>query len=282
MADERWKQCKHHHDGCACREHAWAEQVERLTDELAAAQTARQDLLGSTYCVSCGAKFEEDKPDTKGRVIAHVMTCPKHPMRVIEAQRDAALTAVTQLKFELDVEKSNYECLKGEFNRAVALAQEHCPKPVLGQAWLTDGIPLLAERAKRAEAEVARLKGETHCAYCGESFPIDVSCEQIGNHIQVCPKHPMRVVEHQLEEMRVAKVWMEQKAAKFRDQCDAERKRASELGAEVERLREAIKTAHADGASALVASFENTDPKARVCELEAEVARLKKERGNED
>lgn len=133
----------------------------------------------------------------------------------------------------------------------------------------------LIHRAEVAEAEVARLKGETHCAYCGESFPLDVSCEEIGNHIQVCPKHPMRVVEHQLEEMRVAKVWMEQKAAKFRDQCDAERKRASELGAEVERLREAIKTAHADGASALVASFENTDSKARVCELEAEVARLK-------
>jgi hypothetical protein len=130
MIDERWKECKHHHDGCACREHAWAEQVARL-------------------------------------------------------------------KFELDVEKSNYECIKGEFNRAVALAQEHCPKPVLGQAWLTDGIPLLAERAKRAEAEVARLKGETYCAYCGERFPLDApdSCEQIGNHIQVCPKHPMRAVE---------------------------------------------------------------------------------------
>jgi hypothetical protein len=159
MADERWKECKHHYDGCACREHAWAEQVARLTAELAAAQTARQDLFGSTYCVSCGAKFEEDKPDTKGRVIAHVMTCSKHPMRVIEAQRDAALTAVTQLKSELDVEKSNYECLKGEWNRAVALAQEHCPKPVLGQAWLTDGIPLLAERAKRAESKTEEQKG---------------------------------------------------------------------------------------------------------------------------
>jgi hypothetical protein len=66
---------------------------------------------------------------------------------------------VERLKFELDVEKSNYECLKGEFNRAVALAQEHCPKPVLGQAWLTDGIPLLAERAKRAESKAEEQKG---------------------------------------------------------------------------------------------------------------------------
>lgn len=113
---------------------------------------------------------------------------------------------LTDRVMQVIAERDEYRTRLGEAHTrllAVALAQEHCPKPVLGQAWLTDGIPLLAERAKRAEAEVARL-------------------------------------------------------------------------------REAIKTAHADGASALVASFENTDPKARVCELEAEVARLKKERGNED
>jgi hypothetical protein len=326
MADERWKECKHHHDGCACREHAWEEQVARL-------------------------------------------------------------------KFELDVEKSNYECLKGEWNRAVALAQEHCPKPGLGQAWLTDGIPLLAERAKRAEVEVerlkeelqaekqsamesigawqvtagewgakchhlkaeveriksnsterdallarvaeleeigyqrseyhpcahgvtcnevdrltsriaeldteiARLKGETYCAYCGERFPLDApdSCEQIGNHIQVCPKHPMRAVEQQLEEMRVAKGWMEQKAVMFRDQCDAERKRASELGAELERLRiehsewhtmiteqfmrmsRALETVRERLPSGEPARDDATEVEALV----AEVARLKKEHGNGD
>jgi hypothetical protein len=62
--------------------------IAELEDQLADANAARQDMYGSTYCVACGAKFEEDKPDTKGRVIAHVMTCAKHPMRAVEAQRD--------------------------------------------------------------------------------------------------------------------------------------------------------------------------------------------------
>jgi hypothetical protein len=128
-----------------------------------------------------------------------------------------------------------------------------------------------------AEAEVARLKGETYCAYCGDRFPLDApdSCEQIGNHIQVCPKHPMRVVEEKYEEVRATMRRMDVSAVESRTERNSLRVRVAELGAEVERLREEIKTAHADGASALVASFENTDPKARVCELEAEVDRLK-------
>jgi hypothetical protein len=55
------------------------------------------------------------------------------------------------------------------------------------------------------------------------------------------------------------------------------REEVTALEAEIERLKEAAKTAQADGAAALVASFENVDPRARVCELEAEVARLKEE-----
>jgi hypothetical protein len=74
--------------------------IAELEDQLAVANAARQDMYGSTYCVACGAKFEEDKPDTKGRVIAHVMTCAKHPMRAVEAQRDAALAEMARLKAE--------------------------------------------------------------------------------------------------------------------------------------------------------------------------------------
>lgn len=53
------------------------------------------------------------------------------------------------------------------------------------------------------------------------------------------------------------------------------RRSAEAYEKEAIRLKETIKTAQADGAAALVASFENVDPKARICELEAEVARLK-------
>lgn len=30
MTDERWKECKHHHNACACRTHAWEEKLEDL------------------------------------------------------------------------------------------------------------------------------------------------------------------------------------------------------------------------------------------------------------
>jgi len=66
-----------------------------------------------------------------------------------------------RLQGKLDAEKAYYACLQGEFNRAVALAQEHCPKPELGQSWLMAGIPLLAQRAAALEAEVERLKAHT-------------------------------------------------------------------------------------------------------------------------
>jgi hypothetical protein len=48
--------------------------------------------------------------------------------------------------------------------------------------------------------EIAKLKGETYCAYCGELFPLDApdSSELISNHIKACPQHPMRAVEFEL------------------------------------------------------------------------------------
>jgi cell division septum initiation protein DivIVA len=63
----------------------------------------------------------------------------------------------------------------------------------------------------------------------------------------------------------------EERESAFRRYCVS----AEAYEKEAIRLKETIKTAHADGASALIASFENVDPKARICELEAEVARLK-------
>ena len=66
---------------------------------------------------------------------------------------------VATLKAELELVKSNYEYLKGDWNNACELAKEHCPCP-LGTSHITDGIPRLAERARRLEAEVERLKAD--------------------------------------------------------------------------------------------------------------------------
>ena len=58
--------------------------------------------------------------------------------------------------------------------------------------------------AEALVAEVARLKGETYCAYCGERFPLDApdATTQIGAHIGTCPKHPMRAVEAERDALK--------------------------------------------------------------------------------
>jgi hypothetical protein len=87
-----------------------------------------------------------------------------------ERDKNIAALQIERLQGALDAEKAYYACLQGEFNRAVALAQEHCPKPELGQSWLMAGIPLLAQRAAALEVEVERLKGQLNLQECDTIF----------------------------------------------------------------------------------------------------------------
>ncbi len=42
----------------------------------------------------------------------------------------------------------------------------------------------------------------THCAYCGEEFPLDnVTADQVGEHIDKCPKHPIAALKKQIAEL---------------------------------------------------------------------------------
>lgn len=66
---------------------------------------------------------------------------------------------VAELTAERDRARADFDHLKAEWNRACAVAQQHCPTP-LGKSMLFDGIPALAQRAKELEAEVEWLKGE--------------------------------------------------------------------------------------------------------------------------
>jgi FtsZ-binding cell division protein ZapB len=60
------------------------------------------------------------------------------------------------------------------------------------------------------EAEVERLKAATYCAYCGERFELDDENASIGAHIKMCPKHPMRAVEAEVERLKAeAEGWEE-------------------------------------------------------------------------
>jgi hypothetical protein len=52
--------------------------------------------------------------------------------------------------------------------------------------------------------ENKRLHRQTYCAYCGETFELEKEgcTDLIGAHIQMCPWHPMRVVEQERDAAR--------------------------------------------------------------------------------
>ena len=60
-------------------------------------------------------------------------------------------------------------------------------------------------------------------------------------------------------------------ASRTFDKLRAQEARVAELEAEVERLKAEIKTAHADGADAIIASFAHTDLRKRICQLERRI-----------
>lgn len=60
---------------------------------------------------------------------------------------------------------------------------------------------LYNKESLRSENE--RLKSATHCAYCGEEFPLDtVTADQVDEHIHRCPKHPIAVYRAEIESLR--------------------------------------------------------------------------------
>jgi len=61
--------------------------VDRYGMGLLDAIDALKKEMDLTYCAYCGESFPMDDDATK--VSAHIATCPKHPMRDVEAERDA-------------------------------------------------------------------------------------------------------------------------------------------------------------------------------------------------
>ena len=99
--------------------------------KLAEAERRLAEGTAFTYCAYCGMKFAADGEHATDDVSQHICTCHKHPMRQVEAQRDAE-------KARADANKDAwYKC---------------------------------ADRANAAEREVERLRGEVDKAYARAPF----------------------------------------------------------------------------------------------------------------
>jgi hypothetical protein len=86
-------------------------EVERLTKMLEVCsvthshnvelKTEVERLKIETYCGDRGCGFRLDAPDATTQIGAHIGTCSKHPMRVVEAERDDLKREVAQLHAEI-------------------------------------------------------------------------------------------------------------------------------------------------------------------------------------
>jgi len=60
-----------------------------------------KELERSTYCLYCGEYFPLDEGDIKDVVHLHILTCDKHPMRVVEADRKQLQSQNARLEDDL-------------------------------------------------------------------------------------------------------------------------------------------------------------------------------------
>jgi hypothetical protein len=76
-------------------------EAKRMLAEIVAERDEYRTRCLSTYCAFCGEHFPADE-DTQGEktdaVQVHIRTCPKHPMREVEAERDRLRDRVEYLE----------------------------------------------------------------------------------------------------------------------------------------------------------------------------------------
>ena len=107
---------EHHGANMPCRE---------LERELNQAIEERDELkreFGFTYCTYCGRMFEIDKPDAADAIGEHIRTCKKHPMRLVERERDenkAGWDNASLVALRLERERNEArECLREAVSHA--------------------------------------------------------------------------------------------------------------------------------------------------------------------
>lgn len=74
------------------------DETERLRMAVERLEAEVERLKGETYCAYCGERFPLDAPDATERIGRHIEACPRHPMRAVEAERDAARAEIERLK----------------------------------------------------------------------------------------------------------------------------------------------------------------------------------------
>lgn len=87
----------------------WPCDARRLVEALREAREWVQRMVRETQELRCAFCGETYPPDTAAwndvQLVAHIEVCPKHPMREVEAERDAARAELEQLAARFGEEK---------------------------------------------------------------------------------------------------------------------------------------------------------------------------------
>lgn len=138
-----------------CGDPANINKSSKLTIEaLLAERDLYRELVNNTSIHLAELKAEVERLTAKAQMDGEIALSKSVIDEVITDEK------IEKLEAEVARVKSNYEYLSRDWSAACELVKEHCPCPI-GTNHITVGIPLLAERARRAEAEVEQLKAHT-------------------------------------------------------------------------------------------------------------------------
>jgi hypothetical protein len=121
------------------------EENARLRERVATLEAAPR--AGVPYCAYCGwAGAWDSRENIDKAVLVHAHTCPKHPRRALEAERDAALARAE--KAEADLEEARKVCAKWEvaYPEMVKIAMSKPPSASAGTGGETEACALALQK----------------------------------------------------------------------------------------------------------------------------------------
>lgn len=127
--------------------------IRESTDMLIKAADELTRMKSETYCAYCGERFQLDD-DVASRVSEHIRACQKHPMRKVEAERDAARAEVGMKQDALDSYAQLVDVIAQVLGMDAALPSQSFDEAILGAII----------KGKEAITEVEDLK---ECAHIG-------------------------------------------------------------------------------------------------------------------
>ena len=101
------------HRGDLCLACKARDEIDSLRTDLAAAQAKLVTVTSRTYCAYCGHAVEMDDDAASG-ISVHVQTCPKHPMRAVEADLAATRELLAAKGTEVERLRAGYNLALGD------------------------------------------------------------------------------------------------------------------------------------------------------------------------